>query len=202
MRTCLPLILSLARSFSMGALASTNTPAISTNLLAIYLVADQVPPEQLRSPAVPSGLKLASKPILADADFVTCNLRSNTFVITPVAAMRVGVSCAFREIAFVLVASGEPVYLGKFGTDVSSSGYSGVPTIVADLFVVDSFMGVDHVPDDVWAIMRTRDRVVAEERLVALAKSRPTTNVVLHFEARGDNRIAAAVGKLFGKTKQ
>jgi len=162
--------------------------------------------------AIPSGLNLAPKPILSDADFVVWDLTNHTVVVTPAAAIRVGLECGNRTRPFVLMAEGVPIYLGAFWTLVSSTSCQ-VPVIIADLAVQDCFMGVDKVPDDIWRMIGRGDPG-ARPRLMALASTSSTTNVLLHIDEgyvsfsaeaikeakkrRSDPRIAAAVRKLLG----
>lgn len=202
----------LLSGFQIGAAERTNAVFTATNTLAIHLVAGSVPRSSIiDGTATPEGLKLKDQPILSDADFVAWNVTNHSFVITPAAAMRLGGSCMHNERPFVLLAKGEPVYLGMFGTSVSSSS-AAVPVILTDLVVMDCFMGITNVPDDVWRMIGRGDPGITD-RLLAITNA--TTNVTLQIDRgypppdgfgrgadlRGDKRIAAAVDQLFGKKK-
>ena len=136
--------------------------------------------------------------------------------VTPAAAIRVGLECGKRTRPFVLMAEGVPVYLGAFWSYASSTSCQ-VPVIIADLAVMDCFMGVDKVPDDIWRMIGRSDPGTLD-RLMALAKTQPTTNVTFRLDLgyvsfsadavkeaekrRTDPRITAAVEKLFGSRKK
>ena len=183
----------------------------TTNLISIHLVADKVPRISLvkRSPT-PEGLKLTDPPILSDTDFIGWNVTNHTFVITPAAAKRLVGSCSWREKPFVLLANGEPIYVGMFGTSVSSIS-AGVPTILTDSVARDCFMGITNLPTDVVRMIRQADPGLTD-RLLTLTNV--TTNVSLRIDAgypgalenapdpRNDARIATAVDRLFRKEKE
>ena len=96
------LALAFGASLRAGAEGTTNVPTTSTNFLAIYLLADSVPEEQLRNhTATFENVKLGTTPILADADFVTCDVTTDTFVINPVAAIRFGIATAGKRVPYV-----------------------------------------------------------------------------------------------------
>jgi hypothetical protein len=205
-------VLLVSQTFGQPIL-STNGVATATNALAIYLVDGNVPRELLvNGRATAEGVKLVAQPILSDPDFVGWDVNNHTFLITPAAAIRVGVECEFSTRPFVLMAEGVPVYLGAFWTSVSSTSCS-VPVINADLALDHCFMGGKNIPEDVNRLLAVRD-AAALERLTALAKSSPTTNVVLRIEPGyvirspeaekrlGDPRVAAAVQKVFRVRKQ
>jgi hypothetical protein len=213
--TFLLALLLAAPSFGQS-LSSTNRSTVPTNVLALYLV-DGSAVERFLTNGTGEGLKLVPQPILSDADFVDWDVTNHTFVITPAAAIRVGVECNNRTRPFVMVAEGVPVYLGGFWTHVSSD-FCGVPVVIPDLAVADCFMGVDRVPAEIWRMMGRLDPRTLD-RLMTLAKTSPTTNVTLRIELgyfsspgedsyqeaekrRADPRIATAVQKLFaGRNK-
>jgi len=180
---------------------ATNSVTASTNALAIYLLAERVPDKQLRDhTATVENVKLATSPVLADPDFVTCDVSKNSFVITPRAAIRLGVATFANRVPYVLVAEGHRIYLGVFDTYVSSSG-TGLPGTFPDMVLVDCFMGPDNIPEKVMAAIRTRDRVVTEA-VLELAKTKPTTNVVVTIPTLGDKRVITAANKLLkGRNK-
>jgi hypothetical protein len=108
--------------------------AEATNSLAIYLVLvpGEVPYRSIEEgTATSTGLKLEVPVLLSDKDFVAYNTTNYTFVITPDAAQRVGERCHDNQTPFVVVACGEPIYLGVFTSRYSSLS-SGVPTIRVD----------------------------------------------------------------------
>jgi hypothetical protein len=193
------LAIALGASLSVGAQGTTNTPAASTNVIAIYLVTNQLAAHLLgKRQATPDefagrllgklkasldDLKPETTPILTDADFVACDLKKDEFVITPRAAIRFGIAISDREIPYVLVAEGQRIYLGMFYSHVSTETRgSGLPGTFPDMVLVDCFMGVENIPEEAYAAMRT-------------------TNVVMTIPTLGDPRIAAAAKKLFGKGK-
>jgi len=207
MKTRLLVAMLLATSSFGQAPLPTSNSVVATNVLALYLLAGNLSSESLNGNATPDGWTLARQPILSDPDFVGWDVTNHTFVITPTAAIRVGVECGRRTRPFVLMVEGVPIYLGEFWTLVSSASCP-VPVIIADLAVADYFMGVDKVPKDIWYMMGRGDPVL--DRLMALARTSPTTNVTLRVEPgypysftaaerrRSDPRIATAVQKLFG----
>jgi hypothetical protein len=201
MKTQTALAVALGVALAASARGNTNAPTASTNLLAIYLVAERIPDEQLRNhTATVTDVRLAPTPILADDDFVTCDLTKDTFVITPAAAIRFGIATFAARVPYVMVAEGKRIYLGVFDTYVSSSG-TGLPGTFPDIVLVDCFMGPDNIPEEVLATIRTRDRVVTEH-LLALASTKPTTNVVVTIPTLNDKRVAAAAKKLFERSKR
>lgn len=109
----------------------TNQPA--TNQLAIHLVAEEVPWKAVVDGTVaPSGLKLMPKPIIADADLLAYNASNHTVTVTRAAARRmVEALDAKLQVPFVLLACGEPIYVGVLTTYLSSTS-SGVPAILTD----------------------------------------------------------------------
>jgi hypothetical protein len=121
-----------------GLPARTNSPVITTNLLAFYVDVDDLGDAKIPSKILvdsnvaPEGLHLMARPVLSDAEFVAWNVTNYTFVITPKAALRLYNLCAHRRVQFVLIACGEPIYRGNFDTENSSSG-SRDPVIYTDL---------------------------------------------------------------------
>ena len=105
----------------------------------------RLPSDRPEAKTDPRGLKLEPQPILSNRDFVAYDTNQHIFAITVEAAQRMGgrwgeprkpyversPATAYLYAAgapFVVVASGEPVYLGAFSTLYSSWVY-GVPTI-------------------------------------------------------------------------
>jgi len=216
MKTTFLVAMLLVTSSVAQTTSSTNNSAGAKKVLALYLVYGNVPTESLMNgTASPDGLKLAPQPILSDPDFVGWDVTNHTFVVTPTAGIRVGLECHHRTQPFVLMAEGVPIYLGAFWTYVSSTSCQ-VPVIIADLAVMDCFMGMDNVPDDVWRMIGRGDPGTLD-RLLALAKTKPTTNVTFRIDLGyvslsadavkeaekrcSDPRIAAAVQKLLGGRK-
>ncbi len=181
---------------------SADTPPQLTNWLAFHLVLDQVSRDLLmKENTSPSQLHFAMAPVLADPDFVDWDTANHTFVITPQAAKRLtGTRVVTMGSPFVLMASGEPIYVGRFTPGGDSRG-SAVPEIKTGLIVVRCFMGLTNVPRDLLQ-MSGHPRVT--ERLNALTNA--TTNVILRIEnglfagasdTRQDMRITEAVSQLF-----
>lgn len=195
MNIYIPLTLALGASHLAGAQGATNAPPAATNVLAIYLLADRVSVEQLVNRTVTvENVKLVDTPVLADADFLTCDVTKDSFVITPRAAIRFGIATFANRVPYVMVAQGQRIYLGVFDTYVSSGG-TGMPGAFPDMVLMDCFMGPNNIPEEVLAAIRTRERVVPES-VLALANRRPTTNVVVTIPTLGDRRVVAAATTL------
>jgi hypothetical protein len=98
-------------------LVSTTAHAAEpfTNQLAMHLLADRGALVSIRT-VKPYGLDLIAKPIISDADFVTFDVTNRTFTTTADAAQRLNglFNTSLQPIAFVLVASGDPIYVGMF----------------------------------------------------------------------------------------
>ena len=113
-----------------------------TNTLAICMVAERIPRESLLHGTVkPGRLALAAEPLLCDRDFVSYDPTNHEFTVTAVAAKRLakrlGIAGApalhhsglavydleWRNTPFVILASGDPVYVGVLSTPLSSHGY-------------------------------------------------------------------------------
>jgi len=125
----------------------------ATNLLSIYLVADNIFPQwRPGTMPAPDSLRLITPPVLADTDFVSFDTTNQTFSITPDAAKRLEASIkhgpptilrngVFLLIPypapFVLKASAEAIYVGAFYTEVSSSSFAG-PVILADRMFISA----------------------------------------------------------------
>jgi hypothetical protein len=152
-------------------------PAVATtNLLAIHLIKEKVLPQWTPGtmPA-PGTLKLVSPPLLADADFVSFDLTNQTFTLTPDAAKRLYANL-HAETPFVLKASGEPVYVGAFYSEVSSSSFAG-PVIL---------------PEHEFTATNT-------SFLIELGYGGVSPGQLA--DPRRDNRIVSAVGKLLAHNK-
>jgi hypothetical protein len=107
-------------------------------MLAIYLVAEEVPQLSLRAgTARPEGWKLKPRPEFSDFDFLDYNPTNHAFTVTLDAARRVDSSSvkeglyhlSYLEIPFVVVAGGERIYLGMCWSPPSSRSY-GVPVMI------------------------------------------------------------------------
>jgi len=98
-------------------LVSTTAHAAEpfTNHLAMHLLADRGAWSSNRT-LKPYGLDLIAKPIVSDSDFVTFDVTNQTFTTTADAAQRLNgqFHTSLQPIPFVLVASGEPIYVGVF----------------------------------------------------------------------------------------
>jgi len=89
------------------------------------------------------------EPIISDADLVAWNVTRHTFIITPTAAKRlIGQQGLGGHGQFVLMTSGQPIYLGMFGSSTSSSSYA-LPVILTDSVLSQCFVGWTNVPLDV-----------------------------------------------------
>jgi hypothetical protein len=180
-----------------------NGAEASTNRLAIYLVAEAVTQKQLDDGTVePEGVKLMPQPVLSDADFVSYNSTNHSFGITPEAANRLAHSlkpgrygpivteqdaldCLWAKLdpkAFVLVASGQRIYVGVFRSFFSQAEvfYRGYPLIWSRNPWV-----VEKLPRRV-----TFDIVSAEDILPLPGKQRTERDV------RDDPRILGALKEL------
>jgi hypothetical protein len=186
---------------------SASTPG-SSNTLAIYLLAEK------RGHKL-DKLKLEAAPVLADRDFVWFNTNNHQFAIKVEAAKRlgrrlneglpvgdpwVGADGVLRydvegsDTPFVLMASGERIYVGMFSSEYSSSSYSSLP-------VVKTWQG--RITADF-----TNDVVFYSEfdgtDPYAIAKFVEKNPQIREFgygplpDPRDDQRIPAAVRKLFG----
>ncbi len=135
---CLGICVWAIAAFSQESVQQVRTNrSFTTNLLAFYLVADDLEDPRIAgkmlvdSNVAPDGLNLMARPILSDADFVAWNATNYTFVVTPEAALRLYNLCEHRRVGFVLMACGEAIYRGNFGTERSSIG-SKEPLIYTD----------------------------------------------------------------------
>lgn len=137
MKTGLALIVGVLclRAWSCGG-------AECTNKFAIYLVADQIPQENIfRSTLKPEELKLAPQPLISDPDLISYNTNNHSFVVKPAAAARVTKACERRlQTPFVLLACDQPVYAGTF-TSPFSSFSSELPTIMLGLWETNEVSG-------------------------------------------------------------
>jgi hypothetical protein len=203
MKVHLLLALLMANTIAINTRGSTNNPPAVTNVLAFYFVADGVSDDALRhGTATPFGLRLITDPILSDNDFLAWDTRKHSFVITPAAAIRLVASSFDHDVPFVLMASGEPIYVGMFESRNSSS-IKAVPEIATWGILSDCFMGITNVPIDVLRQLGQGDPS-AMSALTALKSAR--TNVTLQIDPpigfyrivdnRPDPRIASAVEKL------
>ncbi len=191
-----------------GVLPDELPASARTNLLAFHLVAESVPlwtnGHTLHPAAAQlSEIRLQPEPIISDADLVAWDLTNYTFVITPAAAKRL-ISKESKLGEFVLMTSGQPIYLGTFLTMFSSSSYYGVPVILTDSLL---FFGKTNYLQGLQRYAQQDPRLV--ERWMALIAG---TNVTLKIDLgypnaefkpnpdiRDDQRIAAAVERRFGK---
>lgn len=182
----------------------------STNYLSFYLLAEAIPSDALvNTNIVPEGLRLMPTPILSDADLKEFDWSNHTFVITAEAAKRlssnlykmdgfdgrpftyesgyVGYHLCGPDTPFVLVASGERVYVGIFSSSYSSSGYM-VPFVWPD---GPAFLSVSATNDVKFKIMITR---LSPEYLAMFGFTNTWVDV------REDKRILAALQKLSIRT--
>ncbi len=181
-----------------------------TNYLSFYLLAETIPSDALvNTNIVPDGLRLMPTPILSDADLREFDWSNHTFVITAEAAKRlssnlykmdgfdgrpftyesgyIGYHLCGPDTPFVLVASGERVYVGIFSSSYSSSGYM-VPFVWPD---GPAFLSVSATNDVKFKIMITR---LSPEYLAMFGFTNTWVDV------REDKRILAALQKLSIRT--
>jgi hypothetical protein len=201
MKTRVLIALLLVSIYLPPSCRSADTPRQLTNCLAFHLVVDEISREVLmKTNASPYGLRLIAEPVLSDPDFVAWDTMAQAFVITPTAVKRLA-GVISHTTPFVLMASGEPIYLGLF-TSPYTSRSSAIPEIkTGPLIVVRCFMGITNVPRHL--LQMIGDPGVTE-RLNALTNA--VTNVTLridqglfagHADRRTDQRISAAAAKLF-----
>ena|SRR6266498_3329021 len=117
-----------------------------TNRLAMYFIADKVPRDDLvNGTAKVNEMTLAREPILSDSDFLAYSVTNHQFTITAEAAKRLAIGTSGRGTAatstgvvgyhldgerpFVLVASGERIYVGIFSSPTSSTMYFFSPFV-------------------------------------------------------------------------
>lgn len=181
-----------------------------TNYLSFHLIAESIPSDVLSDGNIkPEGLKLVPTPVLSDTDFKYFDCSNHTFVVTAESAkrlasilwrldgfdepMRIGSGeFAYQlcgpDTPFVLIASGDPVYVGIFSTSTSSFG-SSLPTVwPAD----HAFLPI-NATNDVKFIIRLRQ---PSPRLLAVPD-----NTNAWVDMREDKRILAALEKLSIQTK-
>ena len=219
-----------------GVLPAELPASVRTNLLALHLLAEEVALHTNGNPLRPSPellpmVRVLPEPIISDADLVAWDQSKHTFVITSAAAKRLIRNHLELDQGgqFMLMTRGQPIYLGIFGSSVSSFTYS-VPVILTDDVVNQYFMGWRKVPLDVLR-QHAAGNPVGTDRLLALTL--PVTNVVLKIDPgypygeelsvtnevlnigprypfdqafraiadpRDDLRIVLAVERLFGKS--
>lgn len=107
-----------------------------TNHLAIHLLADRAAWISNRT-VKPYGLNLIAKPIVSDADFVTFDVTNQTFTTSAAAAQHLNGLFNTNDLSmpFVLVASGEPIYVGVFESPLSFYLYFTLPVVHPDRFL-------------------------------------------------------------------
>jgi hypothetical protein len=159
-------------------LVSTTAHAAEpfTNHLAVHLLANRGAWSSNRT-LKPYGLDLIAKPIISDGDFVTFDVTNQTFTTTADAAQRLNgqFHTSLQPIPFVLVASGEPIYVGMFEPQFKAYVSFDVPVVKTDqLLHTNGAFWIEMIPTK-----------LAQE-----------TNV-LH-----DPRIISAVQKMFAHEKK
>ena len=124
---------------------------------------------------------MVAKPIVSDSDFVTFDLTNQVFTTTAKAAQHLNglFDTNVLSIPFVLVASGEPIYVGVFESPFSSYLYFDFP-------VVHQY-GLDST------------NRAFEIQIRAL---RPTDANAVSTNVLNDPRIVSAVRKLFNYDKK
>ncbi len=107
---------------------------VVTNRLSFQLLAEEIPRDTLIKGAIdPNAVKLQPKPLLSGVDFVAYDTTNHYFWVTPEAARRLSIGS--RDRPFVLVALGQPIYVGVLSSPVSSTAYA-LPTVWAESLVV------------------------------------------------------------------
>jgi len=139
------LMIAMALGCSDRATKITAT-APATNLLTIHLAAK---PDATNNVIQFNGAKFETKPILADADFVTFDAFAATFTLKSATALRLSNAIYERHnetpgryfngvaqelipfpTSFLVKVNGQPTYIGVFGSAHSSILYAS-PTIIA-----------------------------------------------------------------------
>jgi hypothetical protein len=187
----------------------------ATNYLSIFLIAREVPRDSLLYGTIkPEKENFMSTPILSDADFKSYDWTDHVFTIKAEAARRLFNERAklrksgapIRRVAdktvygfggqdtpFLLVASGEPIYVGVFSSPLSSASYD-LPTVWLAPESMSLPIGstndyrfiittVKHFPTtpgatNAWIDMRSDKRIFAAlEKLSIQTNAPPATNV-------------------------
>jgi hypothetical protein len=177
-----------------GGAATNSSPA--TNLISFHFVlsATNAPPY---GPAALSNVVAEATPVLSDKDFVSFDVKKQEFTITGAAAKRLAdriwekggrepylLNGDVYELIpfptlFVMKAEGQPIYVGLFGTMVSSMSFSG-PTILADEYAISP-----------------KQKANVDFRIWAGYPQPNGFNDSGKSDTRRDSRISAAVAKLF-----
>ena len=104
--------------------AATQLPPASSQGVAIYLLAQEVSPQQL---AVSSHLELQEPPLLSDDDIVSYKAATHEIELTDRGYDKVhGLAVPVQGRAFAVCVDGRPVYAGAFWVDLSSQSFDGV----------------------------------------------------------------------------
>lgn len=127
-------LLAIAISLSGCGTAKTartgSTPRVAPSF-GIYLV--QRPPDQPWTESTQdhlAALKLAGEPVISDKDILSYDLATHTMRLRPSALTRLP-RPPVSHLPFVVVASGERIYLGAFSTELSSRSLA-IPSITVD----------------------------------------------------------------------
>jgi len=200
-------------------LTASGAPAgsdnVLTNRLSIHFVVNEIPYESIQNgTATPFGLDLLAEPILSDADFISFNTNDHTFAITAEAAKRMALKwCGFHshtvaatgeimyelsgpDTPFVLLACGEPIYLGVL-TCVFSSDSSGlsVPIIKSSQILLRA----NSTAEVIFRIKYGWGNYESEPELRGIRLGYPYAKILRDLDPRRDRRISLAVKSLFSK---
>jgi len=107
---------------------STEAPAHSFGIYLVAFTADK--PWGAATLGDLAALRLANEPVLSDADILSYDFTDHRMLVRRGALSRLPKPPVWGA-PFVVVADGQRVYLGAFGTMLSSSSTS-VPTILVD----------------------------------------------------------------------
>ena len=110
-------------------LVSTDTiTPINKNGFAIYLLANNAPPEQL---AILSHLELENEPVLTIDDIVSYAQATHEIELTAAGYERIHrFHVPTSGVSFAVCVNGEPIFSGAFWTLVSSQSFDGVVILV------------------------------------------------------------------------
>jgi hypothetical protein len=193
-------LLLLAGALCNEVKAQTNGPAANytTNVLAIYLA-------KTRTNLANVALELT--PVLSDHDFASFDTNAQTFRITPDAAKRFGENVCGSHVPFVLVASGQKIYVGDLENrraseiDIRSPRIVLFKGIVQTDFLIESAAYFPPIPPGATSIRGETDNHTYKEEV---RMPDGTTNILKGDcppDMRTDHRIIEAVNHLFGQDK-
>ena len=126
---------------------SAEAPAHSFAIYRVAFETDRWDPATLGEL---DTLLLVKEPVITDADILSYDFASHQMLVTRAALARLPRTSTWG-VPFVVMADGQRIYLGAFGTAVSSSSIP-VPTILVDLRAYTNLLTIDSdYPGDVFA---------------------------------------------------